>query len=72
MLKYVLILFLFISGCEDTKDPQDDIVKPTSKVNSQTNNIDNNKPICQDSSVSKCLEIIIPALWDREIERDCS
>jgi len=28
--------------------------------------------ICAEISVSECLRIIIPAIWDREIEQDCS
>ena len=28
-------------------------------------------PICEDLTIAECLEIIIPALWEREIERDC-
>jgi len=28
-------------------------------------------PICENLTIAECLEIIIPAIWDREVERDC-
>lgn len=27
--------------------------------------------ICENLTIAECLEIIIPAIWDREVERDC-
>ena len=27
--------------------------------------------ICENLTIVECLEIIIPAIWEREVERDC-
>ena len=74
MIKYFLILFLLFSGCEDQKDNENVIVKDanTSTMHKHKHPLQDDDPaICENLTMIECLEIIIPALWDREVERDC-
>ena len=75
MIKVFLLLVLLFSGCEDQKGSQNEVVKDanTSTVQKHKPPLKDDEPaICENLSVAECLTIIIPAIWDREVERDCS
>ncbi len=80
MLKYFLLFLLLLSGCEDQKTTQDITLKENNTTIEQNDQATkkNNHPakeepaICENLSVAECLTIIIPTIWDREVEKDCS
>ncbi|MDG2394725.1 hypothetical protein [Candidatus Thioglobus sp.] len=73
MLKILLLLSFLLSGCEDQKQAPDEVLKPTTLIapEKQTHHKADESPICAQLSVNECLRIIIPAIWEREVERDC-
>ena len=74
MIKVFLLLVLFFSGCEDQKNDQNGVVKDTNTPTMKKHKHplgDDEPAICENLSVAECLTIIIPAIWDREVERDC-
>ncbi len=74
MIKVFLLLVLLFSGCEDQKSDQGVVVKDTNTpiVPKHKHPLRDDEPaICENLSVAECLTIIIPAIWDREVERDC-
>jgi len=75
MIKFFLLLVLLFSGCEDQKKDQNVVVKDTNTSTMQKHKhpLGADEPaICENLSVAECLAIIIPAIWDREVEKDCS
>ncbi len=74
MIKYFLILPLLFAGYGN-QIPEQDVVGnniDTSIVTKHKHPADpEDPPICENLTVAECLEIIIPAIWDREVERDC-
>ncbi len=74
MVKILLLMAVFVSGCEDQINAQNDVVKqsPVPSVEKHKHQKLDEPAICADVSIAECLRIIIPAIWDREIERDCS
>ncbi len=75
MIKVFLLLVLLFSGCEDQKNDQNVVVKDTNTSTMQKHKhpLGTDEPaICENLSVAECLAIIIPAIWDREVEKDCS
>jgi PBP1b-binding outer membrane lipoprotein LpoB len=75
MIKVFLLLVFLFSGCEDQKNGQNEVVKNTNESTMQKHKHplgDDEPAICENLSVAECLTIIIPAIWDREVERDCS
>ncbi len=70
----MLLLTLFLASCEDQKNSQSATVreKEVIVVPKHKHQKLDEPAICADLSVAECLRIIIPAIWDREIERDCS
>ncbi len=70
----MLLLSILVVGCEDQRDSQSATVREKDSVvvpKHKHQKLDE-PAICAELSVSECLRIIIPAIWDREIERDCS
>lgn len=75
MIRVFLLLVVFISGCEEQADSPQQSLKDsnTSTVPKHKHPAHpNDPPICENLSVIECLTIIIPAIWDQEVERDCS
>jgi len=72
MLKILLLLSFLLSGCEDQKNASE-VLKPTTLIapEKHTHHKADEPPICAQLSVDECLRIIIPAIWEREVERDC-
>ena len=73
MFKILLLLSLLMSGCEDQEHASDEVLKPTTLIapEKQTHHKADEPPICAKLSVDECLRIIIPAIWEREVDRDC-
>lgn len=74
MIRFFLLLVLLFSGCEDQKSDQNAVVKgtSTSTMPKHKHPLQDYEPaICENLTVVECLTIIIPAIWDREVERDC-
>ncbi|HIM54371.1 MAG TPA: hypothetical protein EYI82_02660 [Gammaproteobacteria bacterium] len=74
MIKYFLILFLLFFGYGHQSPEQGVVDNDTDTliVKKHKHPADPEEPpICEDLTIAECLEIIIPALWEREIERDC-
>jgi len=74
MSKYYLILILLLVGYGHQVTDQDIVVDDidTSVVKKHKHPANPEEPpICENLTIAECLEIIIPALWDREVERDC-
>lgn len=71
MAKWIFLGVLLLSGCEQAEPVQEAVVKSESVPSSMENTSKEEPPICQNLSIAQCLETIIPALWSREIERDC-
>jgi hypothetical protein len=75
MIKYFLILFLLFFGyghqstdqSMDSSDTDDTLIVKKHKHPADPEE----PPICENITIAECLEIIIPVLWEREIERDC-
>ncbi|MCH9646262.1 MAG: hypothetical protein K0U08_06430 [Proteobacteria bacterium] len=75
MIKFFIILALFLSGCEDQIDDQNSVLKELNTPFIKKHRhppAPEDPPICAELSVAECLRIIIPAIWDQEVERDCS
>ncbi|HAD99698.1 MAG TPA: hypothetical protein DCG46_02390 [Gammaproteobacteria bacterium] len=75
MIKVFLLLVLLFSGCEDQKNDQNVVVKDTNTPTMQKHKHPpgaDEPAICENLSVAECLTIIIPTIWDREVEKDCS
>jgi len=74
MSKYYLILILLLVGYGHQVTDQDIGINDmdTSVVKKHKHPADPEEPpICENLTIAECLEIIIPVLWDREVERDC-
>jgi hypothetical protein len=69
-------LVLLFSGCEDQKNGQNEVVKNTneSTMTKATNTRLEMMSLLfvKTLVLLNVLTIIIPAIWDREVERDCS
>ncbi len=74
MNKFIVLTLLLLSGCEDQKDTNDATLKQAAPITVEKHKHQklDEPSICAELSVTECLRIIIPAIWDREIERDCS
>ncbi|HIM58150.1 MAG TPA: hypothetical protein EYJ00_02365 [Gammaproteobacteria bacterium] len=75
MIKIFALLLVLLTSCEDQKNDQNGVVKDTSEPVMQKHKhpLGTDDPaICANLSVAECLTIIIPAIWDLEVERDCS
>ena len=75
MIRVFLFLVVLISGCEEQADSPQQSLKDANTPSVPKHKHPahpNDPPICENLSVSECLTIIIPAIWDQEIERDCS
>jgi hypothetical protein len=73
MLKILLLMLFLLSGCEDQKNSSDATLKVMTPIVPEKHKHQklDEPAICAELSVSECLRIIIPAIWDREVERDC-
>ncbi len=74
MIKILFLSLLLLSGCEDQKNTTDITLKPSVPIAPEKHKQQklDEPAICAELSVAECLRIIIPAIWDREVERDCS
>ncbi len=71
MIKVFIILALFLSGCEN----QNPVLKKSDTSTMKKHHhpsAPEESAICAELSVEECLRIIIPAIWDLEVEKDCS
>ncbi|CAC9530474.1 hypothetical protein [uncultured Gammaproteobacteria bacterium] len=69
MIEIFILTLVLLSSCEDRKNTS--VMTPTALEKHKHQKLDE-PSICAELSVSECLRIIIPAIWDGEIERDCS
>ncbi len=74
MIKVLLLTAFLLSSCEDQVGEDHAYVKPGSEqmIKKHKHQKLEEPSICAELSVNECLRIIIPAIWDREVERDCS
>ncbi|EEZ80385.1 MAG: hypothetical protein Sup05_0821 [uncultured Candidatus Thioglobus sp.] len=80
MIRYFLLLVLLLFGFDAQKSDQSVAVQEDSVVVQQSDKDvkkqsypEKEEPaICENLTVAECLTIIIPAIWDREVEKDCS
>ena len=71
MAKWIFLGVLLLGGCEQGEPVQKAVAKSESILAPSENTRKEELPICQNLSIAQCLETIIPALWSREVERDC-
>ncbi len=73
VFKYLLILsMLFFSACSEQDTPKQAVTKAQVPEKVSVDQEKESAPICANLSVTECLTIIIPAIWDREVEKDCN
>ena len=69
MIKYLLLLVLFFASCEDRLSGQNSPIKETniSTINKHPHPMEKKPPLCENLSVTECLESIIPYFYDRDV-----
>ena len=73
VFKYLFILSLvFFSACSEQDTPKQAVTKAQPPEKVSVDKEKENTPICLNLSITECLTVIIPAIWDREVEKDCN
>jgi hypothetical protein len=80
MIRYFFLLVLLLFGFDNQKTFRDSVSNGSNAIVQEVDKpmkkhlhpVKEEPPICENLTVAECLTIIIPAIWDREVEKDCS
>ena len=69
MIKYLILLVLLFASCEDRLSGQNSPIKDTntSTTSKHPHPMEEKPPLCENLSVTECLDAIIPYFYDRDV-----